>query len=313
MGRWLLGDIGGTNARFALADEAGLGDIAALKVEDHPDPQAAIRCFLDGAARMPERAALAVAGPVGEGGTASLTNGPWRFDAARLGAALGLDSVALFNDFQAVAWALPQLAAGDLLQIGGGAAQAGKPLAVLGPGTGLGVAGYLPALDDSRPRVLVTEGGHVTLAAANRREADIVALLRARFGHVSAERAICGDGLVNLHRVLAELDGRSVPERTAAEIVEAGDCPVGAAAFDVFCDLLGTVAADLALSLGAEGGVYLGGGILPRVPERFAASGFRRRFEDKGRFSGYLAAIPTWLITHPNPAFLGLWSLARQG
>lgn len=315
MSRWLLGDIGGTNARFALADEGGVGDIAALRVADHPDPQAALRSFLAGAERAPDRAALAIAGPVEDNGTADLTNGSWHFDAARLGEDLGIDSVSLFNDFQAVAWALPQLAAGDLLRIGGGEAQAGKPLAVLGPGTGLGVAGYLPAVEGSRPRVLVTEGGHVTLAATTQREADIIARLRERFGHVSAERAICGEGLANLHGAIAELEGRSLPERSAAEIVEsaATGCPVSAAAFETFCALLGTVAADLALSLGAEGGVYIGGGILPRVPERFVASGFRRRFETKGRFSGYLAAIPTWLITHPNPAFLGLWNLVREG
>jgi len=323
MGRWLLGDIGGTNARFALAGEGGIGPTAALKVEDYPDPQMAIRRFLAETERPPERAALAIAGPVGDDGTAALTNGPWRFDAGQLGDDLGIASVSLLNDFQAVAWALPRLAVDDLLKIGGGKAQAGKPLAVLGPGTGLGVAGYLPALDaplgqpwgESRPRVLVTEGGHVTLAAATQREADIIALLRERFGHVSAERAICGVGLVNLHGVIAELEGQTVPERSAAEILEAAatGCPISAAAFETFCDLLGTVAADLALSLGAEGGVYLAGGILPRVSERFAASGFRRRFEDKGRFSGYLAAIPTWLITRPNPAFLGLWSLLQEG
>ena len=313
---WLLGDIGGTNARFALADEAGIGEITKLQVEDFPDPVAAIRSFLAAAAlaRPPERAALAVAGPVRDG-SAALTNGPGRFECEQRRHDLRLVSVNLVNEFEAIAWSWPQLEPGDLLPLGGGAVRAGAPLAVIGPGTGLGVAGYLPASEGWRPRVLVTQGGHVTMAAATPREAEIIALLRGRFGHVSAERVISGEGLVNLHGAIAELDGQPVPERTSAEVLaaaESGSCPVSIEAFATFCAMLGTVAANLALSLGAEGGVYLGGGILPRAPQKLAASGFRRRFEEKGRFSDYLAAIPTWLITRPSPAFPGLWNLARQ-
>ncbi|MGF1609784.1 MAG: glucokinase [Kiloniellales bacterium] len=316
----LLADIGGTNARFALAGPEGIGRSVSLAVADYAEPEAAIRAFLDQAKRHGEttpalrRAALAVAGPV-SAGTATLTNGTWRFDAAALEDAFGLERLTLVNDFEAIAWALPRLREMDLLSLGGGKGEAGAPKAVIGPGTGLGMAAFLPATDRAQERVLVSEGGHVTMAADSEREDRIVEELRRRFGHVSAERVLSGDGLVNLYEASAAVDRLPAPSRQPADIVqhaERGDCLASRAALETFCALLGAFAGDAALTLGARGGVYLAGGILPRLPERLAASEFRERFETKGRFRGYLEAIPTWLIQRPDPAFLGLWHLARR-
>jgi glucokinase len=307
----VLADIGGTNARFALALDGEILHEAHLAVADYPGPLEALDAFLAGVRRLPapRRAALAVAGPV-EGETARLTNSPWRVAAAELRSSFGFDEVILINDFAAVAWAVPRLSGGDLVSIGGGRARAQAPVAVIGPGTGLGVAGLIPAKPG--PVVLVTEGGHATMAPADDRESDILACLRGRCGHVSAERVLSGAGLVNLYETLAELEGWAPASPGAAEITRralAGDDARCGAALDAFCAMLGSVAGNLALTLGALGGVYIAGGIVPRFPDYLAASRFRARFEAKGRFRDYLAAIPTLVVTHPDPAFLGLVAL----
>jgi glucokinase len=177
---------------------------------------------------------------------------------------------------------------------------------VLGPGSGLGVSGLIPAGAGWIP--LAGEGGHATVAPATDRESAVLDRMRRHFDHVSAERVLSGPGLVNLYNTLAALDG--VPSRgyMAAQITDpeigAAD-PVCAEATSLFCAMLGTIAGNLALTLGARGGIYIGGGIVPRLGQRFVRSPFRARFEAKGRFSEYLAVIPTWVVTHPLPAFLG--------
>jgi len=304
----LLADIGGTHARFALASSGGFGTVVTLRTADYAGPGAAVRAFLERArpAAPPAVAALACAGPV-EDGRVRLTNSAWLIDGDGLRAELGFEDVRVINDFAAVAWAVPAFAPKDLRPIGGGEAASGAPAAVLGPGTGLGVATYLPARGGDA--VVVGEGGHVSMAAVTDREAEVLAAARAELGHVSAERFLSGTGLVRLYRILAHLDGVEAPERTAAEIADAaaaGDCPLCGATVDMFCDMLGTVAGNLALTFGAHGGVYLAGGIVPRLGHRFAASRFRERFEAKGRFRAYLAPIPTAVVVHPEPAFLGL-------
>ncbi len=315
----ILADVGGTNARFALVDESGTGPVTRLAVADYKDPASAIAAFLESVApdRAPRRAALAIAGPVSNN-CVRLTNSNWEFDAAALADTLRLDSVLLKNDFEAVAWGLPSLSASDVRTIGNGSGRIGETIAVIGPGTGLGVAGFLPnttGRKDAGPgsnsgmRVLVTEGGHVTLPAVDEREAEIVAWLRRQHGHVSAERALSGEGLVNLYDALAAIDAVRVPSRSASEITShalAGNCSHCLATLDTFCAFLGSVAGNLALSLGARGGVYIAGGIVPRFAGYFAASRFRERFLAKGRFRGYLDEVPTQLIVHPHPAFLGL-------
>ena len=312
----LLADIGATNARFTLSD-GGPDDTAVLPCADFASLEAAVRAFLDAARPLapPRRAAFAVAGPV-TGDAVSLTNLGWRFSVAALRDALGLEQLEVINDFTALALALPHLGANDRRQLGGGEPVAGAPLAVLGPGSGLGVSGLI-TLHGGGWLPLSGEGGHVSLAPADERESAVLAGLRRRFGPVSAERALSGPGLVNLHRALCELEDRPAPPLSPAEITEAalaGTCPLCREALELFAAFLGGVAGDLALTLGARGGVYLGGGIAPRIGDFLAGSAFRRRFVDKGPQQPYLEAIPTFLITQPLPAFLGLGALlAAEG
>lgn len=307
----LVADIGGTNARFAVVRGTDILQTKSMLVGDFSDPIAAIRGFLESCppALRPRRAALAFAGPV-EGGEARLTNGSWRIAVPELCEQLDLVTAKLVNDFTAVAGSVPRLGAEHLVAVGGGAARPGAPYAAIGPGTGLGVALAVPG--PAGPVILATEGGHVTMAPVDRREAALLEHLRARFGHVSAERVLSGDGLENLYRSILAVDGLAEPPRPAEEIVAralAGDCPASAAALESFCAMLGTVAGNLALSLGAQGGIYIAGGIVPRFLDYFVASGFRRRFEAKGRFAGYLARIPSFVIVHPTPALVGLAAL----
>jgi glucokinase len=311
----LLADIGGTNARLALARDGAVEETGLFLVADHLGPLEAIRAFLDQARSqvMPRRAALAFAGPV-EDGRAQLTNGSWRVSASGLRRILDMDSVAVVNDCAAVAWGLSRLGSEDLVPLGGGAAAKGAPAVVIAPGTGLGVAGFVPG----RPRsvVVATEGGHVTMAPADRRESVLLDYLRGGFGHVSAERVLSGPGLENLYRAVAAIDGVKPPLRPAAEIVTqalAGNCRVSVATLGCFCAMLGTMAGNLALTFGARGGIYIGGGIVPRFAEFLAASAFRERFESKGRFAAYLGQIPASVIAHPDPAFLGLAALTDNG
>ena len=311
----LLADIGGTNARFALLLEDGApGQVLHLPVADYPTAYDAAAAAMErlGCAQPPASAVLAFAGPV-EGGRAVMTNAGWDTTAGELRQRFGFSRVRLLNDYAALALALEHLTEGDRLRIGPARASARGALAVLGPGSGLGVAALLPAEPHGLP--LVSEGGHATMAAADGLEADLLAALREDFGHVSAERVLSGPGLANIHRGLARVQGRTVSPLSPAEItrlgLEGGDdlCRL---ALERFCLFLGGFAGNVALSYGAQGGVFLAGGILPRFPDFLAASGFRARFEDKGRFRDYLSAIPTWLITREDAAFVGLAAAARQ-
>lgn len=304
----LLADIGGTNARFATARGADYGPVRRYTVADFPDLASAIRAFLGDAApaEPPRRAILAFAGPVSDG-YARLTNSSWETSADTLKGELGFEAVLLVNDFEALGWALPVLQPSDLFTVGGGEARSNTPMAVFGPGTGLGVAAYIPSGRDGV--VIATEGGHVTLAAADSREAAIIAHLRNRHGHVSAERVLSGTGLEALYRAVCAVDGFDAPERPSARITEhalAGDCPASVATLRTFCAILGGFAGNLALTLGASGGVLVAGGIVPRFRDFLAATEFRDRFEAKGRLRSWLQAVPTSIITRPDPAFPGL-------
>ena len=309
---YLVGDIGGTNARFARAGGNRLGPVTRLATRDFAGPLEAIRAFLerDTTPDTPRAAALGWAGPV-EGSSARLTNAGWTIDTAHLAVESGISDIMLINDFEAVAWALPDLATADLHRIGGGRSVAGAPLAVLGAGTGLGVAACLPGSD--RVTVISGEGGHVTMPACTDDEARMLAAFRRECGHVSAETLLSGDGLVRLHDWFNAESGGKAPDRDAPAITAAAaqGCPVSGRALDAFCAMLGTVAGNAALTLGARGGVYIAGGIIPRMREYFAASRFRSRFEAKGRYENYMKVIPTWIVLHPQPAFLGLARLLR--
>ncbi len=315
-GPTLLADIGGTNARFAMGEKDGtIHAIKSLVCRDYASPADAARAYLHALppASPPKRAAFALASPVG-GDDIDMTNHPWTFSIEKTRMELGLDRLDAVNDFTAIALCVPYLGDGDVLRVGGGTALADAPIAVLGPGTGLGVSGLIPADGGWLP--LVGEGGHATMAAANEREQKILETLRRTFGHVSAERVLSGPGLVNLHDALFHLNGPGSPApATPAEIADralCGACPVCREALDIFFEMLGTVASNLALSLGARGGVFIAGGIVPKLADALSGSGFRKRFEDKGRFKGYLSAIPTFVITHEFPAFLGLLRLPKE-
>lgn len=312
--RILLGDIGGTNLRFAQVVQGACGPIATLPRAGYGDLGDAIAAYLDASGSpVPDGLALAIAGPLQDGHVV-MTNTGWPIDAGTLRHRLKIPSVHLINDFVATAWSLPALSTDDVHQIGGGQPKPGGVKVVCGPGTGLGVSAFIPT--EGSGSVIASEAGHITLAAQNAEEDAVLAVLRDRFGHVSAERAISGPGLENLHRALADLSQPNAPLHSAAEIVAAtreGCCELCARALRLFCALLGGFAGDLALTFGGGGGLYLAGGILPRMPDLLQASDFRRRFETKGRFRDYLAPIPVYVIRHPEPAILGLQAMIAAG
>jgi glucokinase len=303
-----LGDIGATNARFALANKAELGQVRSFEVAKYPQFTDAMAVFLEESSSPITSAVIAVAGPVVEQ-HAKLTNQAWTIDADQIGRSLGMQA-RIINDFQAVALSLPALKPHDLVAIGDGKIVEGAPKAVLGPGTGLGVACLAGSSAD--PVIITSEGGHATLTGTSDREDRIIQYLRDKFGHVSAERAISGGGLENLYEAVATVDGMFVDPQSAVEITRralARDCEIAYEALSMFCAFLGTFAGNLALTFGAKGGVYIAGGISPRILNFLDGSEFRSRFESKGRFRNYLEAIPTYVIVHPAAAFLGLQSL----
>src|SRR5258708_22176501 len=230
-----------------------------------------------------------------------------------LSAAFSFAKVHILNDFEATALSFPLLTAADVYPVGGGEAVLGAPMAVLGPGTGLGVACFVPSSESSI--VIASEGGHATMAATSDREDAIIHYLRRQFSHVSAERVVSGSGLENLYRAVIAIDGIEAPKRNAAEITSAaldGTCPISRAALDLFCAMLGTFAGNVALMFGARGGLFIAGGIAPRLTEYIARSEFRACFEHKGRFRQYLASIPSSIIVHPAATFMGLRSIAER-
>ena len=311
----LVADVGGTNVRFALLHDGKTAENAAsLVCADYPDLAAAVRVYFTEAApsARPTRAAIAVACPI-TGDHVELTNNGWAFSIAGLQAELALTSLSVMNDFSAQALAVPELGESDVLKIGGGAPAKGSPMAMIGPGTGLGVSGLIPS--GQSWIALATEGGHATLAVRDAREREVAAELGKRFDHVSFERVVSGPGLVNLHDAMAAIDGASRQALTPDQISDAamnGSDATCVEALDMFCAMLGTAAGNLALTLGSRGGVYIGGGSAPRLERGLAAAKFRARFEDKGRFRSYMKAIPTYVVTRKNPAFLGLARHLRE-
>lgn len=314
-GSALLCDIGGTNARFAYLEGNHPGPVKQLETAAFPTIEAAIRHVLKDIDAAPQQAVLSVAGPVSQN-RAQLTNAAWRIDGDALRRAFDLTRALVVNDFLALAYSLPELGEEEREAIGAihpdSHASPLDPMVAIGPGTGFGAALYLPAADGIG-RAVPTESGHATLAAGNEREDRVIGLLRHELGHVAVEDVVSGPGLSHLDKALARLSGEPRPAaRSAAEIVaqaEAGD-PQARDTLDLFFGLLGATAGNIAVTTGAKGGVYLAGGILPRLKTQLERSSFRARFAAKGRMTSYLEAIPTWLITAPHPAFRGLARLA---
>ncbi len=315
----LLADVGGTNARFALETGPGrIGSVKVLPCADYATLAAALQAYL----RLPEvvaagaapvrQAAVAIANPV-DGDLLRMTNHHWSFSIEALRRECGFEHFVVVNDFTALARALPHLAQADKRQVGPGAARPGAALGLIGAGTGLGVSGLIPARGGWT--ALRSEGGHVSFAPVDETEIAILRFAWREFAHVSAERLLSGDGLELIHRALAERAGGPAEPLAAAEITRralAGESALCDAVIEAFCSMLGGMAGNVAVTLGALGGVYIGGGIVPRLGERFERSCFRARFEQKGRFAEYLSQVPTFVITAQYPAFLGASAILAE-
>ena len=332
MTRSLAVDLGGTHIRFRLVeDSARIGPVHVVETSGAGSFEDAVGQWRDMAA-MRERLdaiGVAAAGPV-TGDRARITNTGWDLDAGAIARACNARRCLFVNDVAAIAWALPSLDGGDVRLLntigpehgvaggtgrcGADARGAGRPdvraaRAVIAPGTGLGVSGLVPTQTGDFAAI-EGEGGHRTLSAQGPREWAIVSILAERFGHPSAERALSGPGIEAIWRALVSLDGaRRDGARIASEIArDAFDRsdPIAEEAITTFTGLLGSVAGDLALTLGARGGVYIAGGIVPEWGERFDAARFLDRFRAKGRFREYLSAIPVRVVTHPYPGLAGV-------
>ncbi|MGI4901762.1 MAG: glucokinase [Janthinobacterium lividum] len=330
----LLADVGGTNARFALQlRHGGLAErVNVYACEDFPGIAEAIERYLaDVGAAQIVYAVIAIANPV-DGDQVSMTNNPWRFSIEATRARLTLSKLLVVNDFEALAMAVPTLGSDGLRQLGGGTARAGAAVAVVGPGTGLGVAGLLPV--DGRWLPIASEGGHASFSPCDERDERVLHYARRHRQHVSFERIVSGPGLALIYTAL--MADRPAAQAAAAEVAaaassqtralastvaaassegsvdaaavvaraKAGDA-IALEAVDVFCGALGTFASNVTLTFGARGGLYIGGGVVLHLGQLFYGSSFRQRFEDKGRFSELLKEVPTFVIVDEFPAFAG--------
>lgn len=318
----LIGDIGATNARFAVLQDGVPTSIQVLPVASYASLHDAIQAYFDGLdkadLRRPKIGALAVAGPV-TGDFLSFTNHPWSFSISGLAKELNFNHLDVINDFVAVALAVPRIGPGDRRQVGSGSPEPGAPVGIIGPGSGLGVSIVVPVAENGGTTHWVPlsgEGGHVTLPSITDRETALIAWLhRTGRTHVSAETLICGKGLTTLHAGLSALDGAAPSHPQPADVARtaiSGEDPIAVEAVDIFCALLGTIAGNLALTAGARGGVYIAGGIVPKMGEFFDRSQFRPRFVAKGRMRTFLEPIPTYVVTEAYPAFLGLAELVES-
>jgi glucokinase len=310
----LLSDIGATNVRFALQEPDGRVHLeAGLRNLDYETVIEAIDAYLASVPKdaRPAEAAIAVAAPV-IGDKIAMMNAPWSFSIDAVKRHYGWSALHVVNDFVANALAVPHLNDADIVQVGEGTPTEGEAIAVLGPGTGLGVAGLMRCGGSWTP--IAGEGGHATLAPMDSREAAIIDILRRQYAHVSAERVLSGPGLANLYDALCELAGKPAAPLTPERITDLypGCDPQARETVMMFCAMLGTFAGSVALTFGARGGVYIMGGIIPRILGTFIQSNFRERFEFRGRYRAYLSEIPTFVVTRPNPAFLGLATLFRE-
>ncbi len=318
-GTLLIGDIGGTNARFALADPDGVGFSQALtlKCADFASANAAVQYYLEEiSAPAPTVICLAAAGPL-IGDSIKVTNNHWNISSGDIRGMFKIGSVRLLNDFEALAYSIPLLGTDDCMAIG-------LPLprklsgdnfnvAIIGPGTGLGTAGLCRRGDLLIP--IAGEGGHIGFAPESDLQIEVLKVLRERFERVPVERLVSGPGIENIYEALTLIHGEERTQLTAAEIFAAATTDNEARAKEtvsLFFDVLGQVAGDLALTLIARDGVFIAGGIAKRYPELMASSGFRNGFESKGPHRALMKSIPTQLITHAEPGLLGSAYCARK-
>jgi len=308
----LIGDIGGTNARFALAntDNVGFTNPLTLQCADFSSSVAAMQHYLTSVGVSdPDTVCLAAAGPV-INGSIKVTNNHWNLSAEEIRRDLGVERVKLLNDFEAIARSIPQIDE-QYLEAIGQASQQDLPdgdfgVAIVGPGTGLGTGGLLRR--DGHLIPVVGEGGHIGFAPKSKVQIEVFEVLRDKFERVCVERLISGSGIENIYWALHALRGEPRQELSAAEIfkaAEAGSDPAASDATQLFFEILGQVAGDIALVLGAQDGVYLAGGIVKRYPKMLHISGFRNAFESKGHHRSMMERIPTKLITYDEPGLLG--------
>ena len=309
----LLGDVGGTNARLGwqATHSSGVQHVQVLPCAGYPSLEVAIQTYLQQQnLPAPRACALGIANPI-TGDTIRMTNHHWTFSISEMARNLGLFKLNVINDFTALALAIPSISPDHLVQVGGQHALDFAPKAIIGAGTGLGVSGLFPVKAGRDQWVAIAgEGGHASLAAHNETEYRVIELIRQRYGHVSAERVLSGQGLVDLYLALRQLQQHEpIDVASAADITHwalKNKDPLALQSLDMFAGFLGSVAGDLALTLGALGGVYLGGGEVPRWLGWFETSVFRERFEAKGRFRDYLKDIPVYVINAAeSPALLG--------
>ncbi|QYD68292.1 bifunctional transcriptional regulator/glucokinase [Paraburkholderia edwinii] len=310
----LLADVGGTNARFALETRPGeISQVHVYPCADYPGIAEVIKKYLkDTKIGRVNHAAVAIANPV-DGDQVRMTNHDWHFSIEATRRALGFDTLLVVNDFTALAMALPGLTDTQRVQVGGGTRRPHSVIGLLGPGTGMGVSGLIPA--DDRWIALGSEGGHASFAPSDEREDLVLQYARKKWSHVSFERVAAGPGIEIIYRALAARDKKRVPSTLdVSEISKRGleGDPLAAETLEVFCGILGTFAGNIAVTLGALGGIYIGGGVVPRLGEFFEKSSFRQRFEAKGRFEDYLKNVPTFVITAEYPAFLGVSAILAE-
>ncbi|MDQ2077331.1 glucokinase [Marinimicrobium sp. ABcell2] len=311
----LVADIGGTNARFGLVDIAGTKqpnpDYTAqsqitLRCANYPTIAQMIRAYGEEIGTpLPAFACLAIAGPI-QKGRVRMTNLQWEFGIAELQKELGMDALDVINDFAALAYAMPHLTGTELHQFHAAEADPEAPKLALGPGTGFGMAGLVPCA--GRWKIVATEGGHTNFAPGTLEEVEILKYLLERQPHVSVENLISGNGLVTLYKALAGVSGQKAEDYSPADVNQhgqAGTDPLCRSALDTFCGILGSVAGDKALSTGARGGVYVGGGIVPRLVNYIPQTTFLQRYTNKGPMTGYVQGIPLNAIIKDTAALVG--------
>ena len=314
-GQALVGDIGGTNARLALCNlsDGSLSDPIIYSALENDSLESVIHKFRQETKVDFKAACIAIACPVNQD-YIKMTNNPWEFSKRQLKENLGLETLMVINDFTAMCMSVTCLDRNSMIKVGGGEPKANAPIAVYGAGTGLGVAHLIK--QGQRWIPLSGEGGHVDLALGNMAEDMILIALRARIGHVSAERVLSGPGLLNLYEAIAMRNERLrtglTPADVTASALSSNPDPDCLEALSTFCRLMGRFGGNLALTLGTFGGVYVAGGVVPRFVDFFKESKFREAFEDKGRFKSYLQRIPVYVITEPKAGLLGAAATLRQ-
>ena len=321
----LVADVGGTNARFAVAsDEGSISLVTRYSVDQYPSIEQAVSAFLDelaphGYSGTPEAACFALAGPI-QGDEIRFTNSTWIASRSRLSRVLAGSAVDFVNDFAAIGHAIPHLESSDWIQLGDGASRVDYPIVVLGPGTGLGVCTLVGT--EHGVTVIEGEGGHADFAPTNKEEALVLDVLSAKFGRVSIERLLSGDGLLNIYGALMELERLSSGQSGGSVVADpsdvsalalAGSDPVAVRALTMFCNILGSVAGNLALTLGAKAGVYIAGGIPGKILSFLENSDVRARFEAKGRFQSYLQSIPLRVVIKEDLGLLGAAHFLSNG